>query len=203
MLRLIAFGFCLLCFSPAHAQTAENASAPDLTPSRWEITAEMNAVSYGNPTAASDTGRGFSLRAGYRPTASRRGLLEVYGLHAPPGLGTPDDTPQINALGVMGTVLAREADKRINPYVGGGFGLWRVDAQTLPPCRPEDGCLDEGGYSFEDATALSAVVGAGLYLTVVPAVALRTDAKIYGPLAIGGDSGDPLPVFSIGLSVRP
>lgn len=165
----------------------------------------MTFPSYWSTTTAGGeitTSRGFSLRVGYRPTSSRRALVEVYGLHAPQGSGAFSVAPQIDAVGVMATYLARPADRWINPYVAGGVGVWRQDAQTLPPCRPEDGCLREHPYPYQDVTALSAVLGVGTYVTVLPAIALRADATLYGPLAIGGDQGSPRPVLSVGVSVR-
>lgn len=205
MKHLIALGLGLLLgFSTTHAQPAEKTapseSTSDWTPGPWEVTAQVSYLSGWYPLVARS--RGISLRAGYRPTASRRGLVEVYGLHIPQG-ASAYSSAEINGFGTAGTFLGREAGKRINPYVAVGAGFWHVDAQPLPPCRPEDGCMRETSSWFEDTSALSAVAGAGLYVAVVPAAALRADARIYAPLAIGGDRGSPHPVLSVGLSIRP
>lgn len=185
----------------AQAQAAEKAD-PDLTPGPWEITVEgSHLVTF--PPAPALGNRGVGLRAGYRPAASRRGLVEVYGLYVPQGADAYDG-PRVNAVGVMGTFMGRTAEKRLNPYLAGGVGLWQVDVQPLPPCRPEDGCFREVSRSFNrDVAAFAAVIGAGLYVTVLPSLALRGGADLHAPLALGGDRGSPRPVLSVGLSVRP
>lgn len=209
MLRLVAAFCCLaLSFSPAYAQSSDESRDRDLTPRPLEVSAEVNFLRLygGDATVGSVTGRGFTVRIGYRPTASRRTLLEAYGMHAPEDRDPYNRAPQIDALGLAGSYLLRDASKRVNPYLTLGGGLYRVDAQKEPPCRIEEGCFDEGGPSFRDATLTSAVAGAGLYVTVIPLVALRADARIYAPLGASDgarDSGEVRPSFSIGVSIRP
>jgi len=207
MLRLLIAFCCLaLSLSPAYAQSSGEPSN-DLTPGSVEISAEASFLRMygGDATVGSVTGRGFALRVGYRPTASRRALLEVYGMRAPEDRDPYNRAPQIDAFGFSGSYLLRDASKRVNPYLMLGGGLYRVDAQKQPPCRVEEGCFDEGGPSFRDATLASAVAGTGLYVTIIPLVALRADARIYAPLGASDgarDSGEVRPSFSIGASIR-
>lgn len=209
MRRVLALGFCFLIgVFPAHAQPSEPAAPPEFTPGPWEITAQMSLPIYvgipgGGGATDVRTSGGFGARIGYRMSSSRRRLIEAYGLHAPQGSGAYSGAPQITAFGVGASYLARPADRRLNPYIAGGAGFWRVNAQTLSPCHPDEGCFREGSPSFEDATTLSAMVGVGTYVTLLPMVAVRAEASLYAPLAISGDKGPPRPMVSVGVSVRP
>ncbi len=209
MHRLAAAFCCLaLSFSPAYAQSSDESTGPDLIPRPLEISAEVSFLPLygGDATVGSVTGRGFAVRVGYRPTASRRALFEVYGLRVPEDRDPYNRTPQIDALGLAGSYLVRDANTRVNPYLTFGGGLYSVDAQEKPPCRIEEGCFDEGGPSFQDATLVAAVAGAGLYVTVIPLVALRADGRLYAPLGASDgarDSGELRPSLSIGVSIRP
>lgn len=204
---LIAFCCLVVLPLPIFAQSSGESAGHELTPRPLEISVETNFLRMyeGNASVGPVTGRGFAVRVGYRPTSSRRTLLEVYGMHAPKDRDPYNRAPQIDALGFAGSVLLRDARRRINPFLMLGGGLYRVDAQKEAPCRIEDGCFDGGGPSFQDATLASAVFGAGLYATVVPLVALRADARLYAPLRAPdrvGDSGEIRPSLSIGVSIR-
>lgn len=207
MTRTLALTACLLLgVASGYAQSPTSSTASTLMPGAWEVTANLSVPTYWQGTATSSgmtTNRGVGGRVGYRPTSSRRALVEAYGMYVPRSSDPYQHAPETTTLGVQATYLTRRADQRLNPYVAGGIGFWRVDARTQPPCRPEDGCFAEGAPSFEDATALSLVLGLGTYVTVVPNVALRAAARLHGPLAIGGDQGGPRPVLSVGVSIRP
>lgn len=207
MTRTLALTACLLLGAPSgHAQSPTSSTAPTITPGAWEMTVQLSVPTYWQGGAASSgvtTNRGVGGRIGYRPTSSRRALVEAYGMHIPASSNAYRRAPETSSLGVQATYLTRRADRRINPYVTGGIGLWRVNAHRQSSCRPEDGCLSDSGLSVEDATALSVVLGAGTYVTVHPNVALRAAARLHGPLAIGDDQGGPRPVLSVGVSIRP
>jgi hypothetical protein len=98
----------------AHAQPSE--TAPDLVPGPREITAQVSGVGYlqgAGTMMRLRSRRGYSLRAGWRPFASRRGVAEVYALYAPQGEDMASGKPQFAALGLGGTFLMREAGKRL------------------------------------------------------------------------------------------
>ena len=208
----VALALCFVGLSQSHAQPAGEAAAPDLTPGRWEFTAQVGAVGYwqGGATVSLTTERGYGLSAGWRPTASRRGLVEVYVLHVPRGEHVASGKPQFTALGLGGTFMAREAERRLNPYLAGGLGLWRVDARPPVPCQPPGGVppppdsrCPTADHSFRDTMLPLATAGAGLYLTILPAMSLRMEGRLYAPLGEGSDSGSPRPVLAVGVSVRP
>lgn len=207
MTRTVAFlGLSLMLAAlPGHAQSRETASSA-LLPGAWELTAILDVPIYletGSRGGRITTSRGFGGSVGYRPSSSRRTLVEAYGLHAPQQNGAYEQASQISAVGVRSTFLARRADRRINPYLSAGTGLWHTQAPSRPACRPTEGCLSERASSFDDGTTLSLGLGVGTYVTAHPNVALRAAATLYAPLALGGDQGNPRPVLSVGLSIRP
>lgn len=64
----------------------------------------------------------------------------------------------------------------------------------------------EEADSIPDATFASAVFGTGLYVTILPPVALHAGARLYVPLDASnsdGDSGEMRPALGIGVSIRP
>lgn len=195
----------MLAVLPGHAQSPETPSSA-LSPGVWELTATAHLPAYwetGSGGGRIRASRGFGGSVGYRPSSSRRTLVEAYGLHAPQQNGPYEQASQISTVGVRSTFLARRADRRINPYLSAGIGLWHTQAPSRPACRPTEGCLSERASSFDDGTTLSLGLSVGTYVTVHPNVALRAAATLYAPLALGGDQGNPRPVLSVGFSIRP
>jgi len=208
-LLLIAFGLFILAL-PARAQSAtEDSVHTDRTPGPLEVSVERSfmRMSKGTATVAPITGYGVATRIGYRPAAlSRRALFEAYGLHAPSDARSFSKAPQVSTVGLAASVLLRKPDRRINPYLMVGGGVYHVDAQEERPCRPEDGCLDESGVSFRDATLASALMDAGLYVTVIRQLAIRAGAQLYIPVRAPNrvrDSGSTRPAVSLGVTIRP
>lgn len=194
----------LLSVPTAQAQSPNPSSS--LRPETWEVTATLSFPSYlgtSAPEASLTTNRGVGARIGIRPTSSRRTLVEAYGLYAPQRRNAYDPAPRLATLGVRTALLARRADRRINPYVSAGMGLWHLNGPPRTSCRPAEGCLSEGSSSFQDGTTLSLTLGVGTYVILFPAVALRAAATAHAPLALGGDQGTPHPVLLIGVSIRP
>ncbi len=209
MLRLLIVGFGLfaftlpLCAQSSGSQSSEDAEHPDLTPGPLEMSVER---SFMNMSAGTATGYGIAARIGYRPAGMlRRILLEVYGLHAPKDRDPYNRTPQVSTVGIASSILLRDAHRSINPYLMLGGGVYHVDAQKRPPCRPEDGCFRGDGGSFRDATLPSVLMNAGLYLTIIPRLAVRAGAQLYIPFRSPDrvlDSSNTRPTLSIGMTVR-
>lgn len=208
MLRLLTivvglFALTLpLCAQSSESQASEDAARPDLTPGPLEISVERSFMNMSTAT----TGYGIAARIGYRPAGMlRRILLEVYGLHAPKDRDPYNKTPQVSTVGIASSILIRDAHRRINPYLMLGGGVYHVDAQKEPACRPEDGCFKGDGGTFRDATLPSVLMNAGLYLTIIPRLAVRTGAQLYIPLRAPDrvlDSANTRPTLSVGMTVR-
>ena len=209
-LLLIASGLFALAM-PTHAQPtgAEDSVQTDRTPGALEVSVERSFIrmSTGTATVAPITGYGVATRIGYRPAAlSRRALFEIYGLHAPSDASSFSRAPQGSTMGLAGSVLLRKPDRSINPYLTVGAGVYHVDAREGQPCRPEDGCLDESGVSFRDATLASALMDAGLYVSLLRQLAVRAGAQLYIPVRAPNrvrDSGNTRPAVSLGVTIRP
>lgn len=214
MLRLLTIALGLFALplpvgaqSP-DAQASEEPSRSDLTPGPIEVSVERSfmRLSAGTATVAPLTAYGVAARVGYRPAAlSRRVLFEAYGLHAPNDANPYNKTPQVSTAGLAASILLREPHRRVNPYVLLGGGVYDVDAQEGRPCRPEDGCFDESGVSFRDATLASALMDAGLYMAVIRSLAVRVGAQLYIPVRAPDrvrDSGTTRPALSMGITIR-
>lgn len=214
MLRLLIIALGLLALPlPAGAQSPdaqapEESSRSDLTPGPIEVSVERSfmRLSLGTATVAPLTGYGVAARIGYRPAAlSRRALFEAYGLHAPSDSNPYNKTPQVSTAGLAASILLRKPHRRVNPYLRLGGGVYHVDAQEERPCRPEDGCFDESGVSFRDATLASALMDAGLYMAIIRPLAARVGAQLYIPVRAPDqvrDSGTTRPALSIGITIR-
>ncbi len=208
-LLLIASGLFILALPASAQSTVEDSVQTDRTPGALEVSVERSfmRMSKGTATVAPITGYGVAMRIGYRPAAlSRRALFEAYGLHAPSDASSFSKAPQVSTVGLAASVLLRKPDRSINPYLTVGAGVYHVDAQEGQPCRPEDGCLDESGVSFRDATLAFALMDAGLYVTLLPQLAVRAGAQLYIPLRAPNrvrDSGNTRPAVSLGVTIRP
>lgn len=146
------------------------------------------------------------LKAGYRPKfAGKRLLVENYLFYVPKSGGYYNPVPQINSLGITGNYLLLDPAFRINPFVGIGLGLYKIDDLNEPACEVEQGCLDEGGPLFEDETMGTITFHSGLYLNILPSIAIRGDLQlftVFGSEYENTGNTDMRLTYSGGLSLR-
>ena len=181
---------------------------PNLRIPSIEITASVSHVPIydGDATVGKISSRGYQIEIGYRPSiALRRLLIKGYLFHVPRNRSRHDPVPRMNALGIGADYLLLDTTFRINPFVGIGLGAYRIDSFNEPACRIEEGCFEEGGPSFEDETMGTFSLNSGLYLNIIPAIALRGGLRLYTPFGSNYDgtaNAESRLIYSGALSLR-
>ena len=150
---------------------------------------------------------GLKVQAGFRPKFSNRHLLlEAFFQHIPKKNNTAYyNRNQINLFGLDANYLILNPEMRINPFVGVGYGLYTF--QTYIYFYPDYACSVINGcpaFSNPQKTYQTLVLRSGLYVTVIPEIAVRGGITMFRHLGsydneTGIDKSKLAPSFEVSV----